>query len=187
MQQSRIPNSIVSYRIRVLTKVLLKKDFGLEWDIPDSHLTPGLTGRINYLNWIHEVLQLVPDASETPSNNQSGIDVGTGASCIYPLLGHALYGWTFDATDIDNESVISSEHLVTLNKLDHAIQIHQRTPSQPLLTDLVATPVSFSMCNPPFFSSMEEVCICKTLFVISLLFLRSKEILELIVRQLQMN
>ena len=142
----------------------MKKDFGLEWDIPNSHLTPGLTGRINYLNWIHEVLHLIPEILESSSQNQSGIDVGTGASCIYPLLGNALYGWTFDATDIDNESVISSEHLVALNKLDHAIQIHQRTTSQPLLTDLVATPVSFSMCNPPFFSSMEEVCVFKILF-----------------------
>ena len=45
---------------RTLTKVLLKRDFGLEWDMPDSHLVPGLTGRINYINWIQEVLNLVP-------------------------------------------------------------------------------------------------------------------------------
>lgn len=35
-----------------------------------------------------------------------GIDVGTGASCIYPLLGAKVAGWSFLATETD---VISAE------------------------------------------------------------------------------
>ena len=147
----------MSHWARILTKVLLKKDFGIEWDIPNSHLTPGLTGRINYLNWIHEVLHLITTAQEDLPYSQGGIDIGTGASCIYPLLGYALYGWSFDATDIDQKSVNASRRLVTLNKLEDFIRVHQRSSLQPLLTDLVTTPISFSMCNPPFFSTMDEV------------------------------
>lgn len=30
-----------------------------------------------------------------------GLDIGTGASAIYPLLGAKVYGWAFIATDID--------------------------------------------------------------------------------------
>jgi hypothetical protein len=30
-----------------------------------------------------------------------GLDVGTGASAIYPLLGARVYGWSFLGTDID--------------------------------------------------------------------------------------
>lgn len=143
---------------RTLTKILLKKDFGIEWDIPDSHLAPGLTGRINYLNWINEVLNLVP---ENPNSTRQGIDVGTGASCIYPLLGNALYGWKFDATDIDEESVDASLHLIQLNRLEEHIRVHKRTPEQPLLSGFGAgfatAPITFSMCNPPFFSNADEV------------------------------
>jgi 23S rRNA A1618 N6-methylase RlmF len=36
-----------------------------------------------------------------PSLAVRGIDVGTGASAIYPLLGTSVYGWAFLATDID--------------------------------------------------------------------------------------
>lgn len=178
---------------RTLTKVLLKRDFGLEWDMPDSHLVPGLTGRINYINWIQEVLNLVPhpggcsgkmegvsaDATaeerthpdEVPVNGVSadtttdkealtsveGLDVGTGASCIYPLLGHSLYSWKFIATDIDPESVESARKIVVMNHLEDSIQILQRTPEQPLLKGVVKEGMAFCMCNPPFFSSIDEV------------------------------
>ena len=89
-----------------------------------------------------------------------GIDVGTGASCIYPLLGNALYHWHFIATDIDAESVASAESLAQTNHLESAISVRQREPNQPLLSDLVESsdrPISFCVCNPPFFSSVEEV------------------------------
>lgn len=156
---------------RTLTKVLLKRDFGLEWDMPDSHLVPGLTGRINYLNWINEVLSLLPSQEGKTCNSGSvaiteattrrtivnGIDIGTGASCIYPLLGHSLYSWKFMATDIDIESIESARKIVSMNHLEDSIQIVQRTPEQPLLEGVVKEGVDFCMCNPPFFSSAEEV------------------------------
>ena len=36
--------------------------------------------------------------------NVSVLDIGTGASCIYPLLGHQVYDWDFVATDILGKS-----------------------------------------------------------------------------------
>ena len=32
-----------------------------------------------------------------------GLDVGVGAACIYPLLGHAEYGWSFVGSDVDDD------------------------------------------------------------------------------------
>ena len=86
-----------------------------------------------------------------------GLDVGTGASCIYPLLGHSLYSWKFIATDIDPESVESARKIVVMNHLEDSIQILQRTPEQPLLKGVVKEGMAFCMCNPPFFSSIDEV------------------------------
>lgn len=108
------------------------------------------------------MLNLVP---ENPNSTRQGIDVGTGASCIYPLLGNALYGWKFDATDIDEESVDASLHLIQLNHLEEHIRVHKRTPEQPLLTGIATAPITFSMCNPPFFSNADEVSKLKSSFV----------------------
>ena len=43
------------------------------------------------------------------------ISVGTGASCIYPLLGTRLNGWSFLATEIDPASVEYATKNVTAN------------------------------------------------------------------------
>ena len=142
----------------MLTKALLKRDFGIEWDMPDSHLAPGITGRVNYLCWIHEILHLHPDFQDCDTSKTIGIDIGTGASAIYPFLGHSLYNWSFIATDIDPVSIASSQSIINQNHLNEFITLHQRSSDQPLLKDLVKEhQVTFCMCNPPFFASSEEM------------------------------
>ena len=39
------------------------------------------------------------------------LDLGTGANFIYPLLGHAEYGWSFVGTDIDGKALDHAEAL----------------------------------------------------------------------------
>lgn len=46
---------------------------------------------------------------------------GTGASCIFPLLGAASYGWNFVATEIDPESVASARSNVNANQLQEKV------------------------------------------------------------------
>lgn len=46
-----------------------------------------------------------------------GVDVGTGASCIYPLLGAKVAGWSFLATEIDAVSAEWAEKNVRSNGL----------------------------------------------------------------------
>ena len=143
---------------RELTRALLKEDFHIEWTIPDNHLCPGITGHINYLNEIHELLAVDPDYSKKESAI-TGIDVGTGASCIYPLLGHCLYTWKFIATDVDPESIANSQYLIDVNHLHQSIRCIQRQKESYMFKDLLEkeSSVSFTMCNPPFFSSSDEV------------------------------
>jgi ribosomal protein L11 methylase PrmA len=49
--------------------------------------------------------------------------LGTGASCIYPLLGAKLYGWHFFATDVDKESIRVAEINVEKNLLSEHILV----------------------------------------------------------------
>lgn len=143
---------------RDLTCALMKRDFQLEWDIPDNHLCPGITGRINYLNELHELL-MADQENNVTNKIMKGVDIGTGASCVYPLLGYSLYKWHFIATDIDTESVDHANHLVSQNHLTDFIQCVQRNENDFLLKDLVDSKTDFVMCNPPFFDNPEEVCI----------------------------
>jgi hypothetical protein len=64
--------------------------------------------------WLSELISLiVPDRlhrkqiTDEPSGEQSirVLDIGVGASCIYPLLGFRKFGWSFIGSDIDATSL----------------------------------------------------------------------------------
>jgi len=90
--------------LRTLTTVLFKDEFDLDVILPDNRLTPPLPNRVNYLRWLTVLLNTQTTAGTT-SNNCSAdnniqsphiLDIGVGASCVYPLLGHRMFpGWKF--------------------------------------------------------------------------------------------
>jgi 23S rRNA (adenine1618-N6)-methyltransferase len=115
---------------RELTKILLKKDFGVEWDLPDGHLVPPVTNRLNYILWVQDLLQLSSPTGFTEertlnkhiSRNSStittvirGLDIGCGASCIYPLLGASLLNWHFIGVDVTNEALEWAQKNLDMN------------------------------------------------------------------------
>jgi 23S rRNA A1618 N6-methylase RlmF len=75
----------------------------------ENRLCPGLTSRENYLNWLSGILN-VSDSADTRV-----LDIGCGASCIYPLLGFRKYGWSFLASDIDDLSLRLAEENLRRN------------------------------------------------------------------------
>ncbi|EQC40043.1 hypothetical protein SDRG_02699 [Saprolegnia diclina VS20] len=140
--------------LRELTKALLHRDFGLTWDMPSTNLCPTLTNRLNYIHWIEDLLLL--SRRIYVGNDIIGIDVGTGASCIYPLLGHALNQWRFVATDIDAASLECARANVAANNLEQHISLRLVDGAACVLPTPLPPAVDFSMCNPPFFDSMDE-------------------------------
>jgi 23S rRNA A1618 N6-methylase RlmF len=86
---------------RELTRSLLYHDYGISWWIPDGQLCPTVPNRANYIHWIEDLLALAPAPWHSSGAHQvAGIDIGTGANCIYPLLGASMHGWSFVGTDI---------------------------------------------------------------------------------------
>lgn len=57
--------------LRVLTKCLLKSDFNLDVDIPESRLVPTLPLRLNYILWLEDLMSAIQRNS-----NIKGIDIG---------------------------------------------------------------------------------------------------------------
>ncbi|KAI5457102.1 hypothetical protein BGZ63DRAFT_83174 [Mariannaea sp. PMI_226] len=140
-----------------LTKTLLRLDFDLKIELPDDRLCPPVTNRHNYLLWLKSLLD---STSHEPTRQKVvGLDIGTGASCIYPLLGCAQRPWSFIATDIDEKSLTYAEKNVTLNNLQDRIKVVPRKPTDSLipLEDLNIDSIDFTMNNPPFYKSEEEM------------------------------
>ncbi|KAI6776817.1 hypothetical protein HG530_000762 [Fusarium avenaceum] len=140
-----------------LTKTLLKLDFGLQLELPDDRLCPPVTNRHNYLLWLKGLLDST--SYEKQGRQIVGLDIGTGASCIYPLLGCTERDWKFIATDIDSKSLEYARKNVSLNKLEHRIHVMERKPSDTVipLDDLGIDNIAFTMSNPPFYKSEAEL------------------------------
>lgn len=80
--------------------ILLNCLFGTDRWIPDGQLCPTIPNRSNYIHWIGDLLSsnLIPPIRDSGSDAEKlvrGFDIGTGANCIYPLLGASLLGWSF--------------------------------------------------------------------------------------------
>jgi len=86
---------------------------------------------------------------------------GTGASAIYPLIACRLSpNWQFVATDIDSVSLISAQSNIDRNSLSERIALLRADPTGPIMLPLTQdtnASFDFSMCNPPFYASAEEV------------------------------
>ncbi|XP_069768247.1 RNA N6-adenosine-methyltransferase mettl16 [Narcine bancroftii] len=141
--------------VRALTCTLLKEDFGLGIDIPLERLIPTVPLRLNYIHWVEDLI-----GSSTNKNKLiRGIDIGTGASCIYPLLGATMNGWFFLATEVDDMCFNYATKNVDQNNLSDLIKV-VKVPQKTLLMDALKEEseiiYDFCMCNPPFFANQME-------------------------------
>nr|XP_036579434.1 uncharacterized protein CTRU02_10680 [Colletotrichum truncatum]KAF6786981.1 hypothetical protein CTRU02_10680 [Colletotrichum truncatum] len=140
-----------------LTKTLLKLKFGLAIELPDDRLCPPVVNRHNYILWLKGLMDST--SYDNPDRKVLGLDIGTGASCIYPLLGCTQRRWSFFATDIDDKSLSYAKRNVELNNLQNRISIVSRQPSDKLipLEELGVQELGFVMTNPPFYTSEEDM------------------------------
>ncbi len=80
--------------VKALNKALLLQHYGLKyWDIPEGYLCPPIPGRADYLFHIDEFLTKKRKGVTVKGNLVKCLDIGTGASCIYPILGSQGIGW----------------------------------------------------------------------------------------------
>ncbi|KAI0837878.1 hypothetical protein F5Y06DRAFT_270460 [Hypoxylon sp. FL0890] len=146
-----------------LTKTLLKLDFDLVVDLPMDRLCPPVPNRHNYILWLKELLDSSSSpylGSGEPTRNVVGLDIGTGASLIYPLLGCAQrLSWSFIATDVDAKSLTYARKNVQLNNLESRIRVVDRSATDRLipLDELALEAIDFVMVNPPFYTSEAEL------------------------------
>ncbi len=146
--------------VKLLNKALLKHYYGIDnWDFPDENLCPPVPGRADYLHYMADLLAQSNFGVMPPSQKITVLDIGTGASCIYPVLGVAEYGWNFIACDINAKSVESAEQIVAANsQLAARVRCMLQPDETKIFKNIISADqrVDFSMCNPPFHASTEE-------------------------------
>lgn len=150
--------------VKTLNAALLKHHYDIDlWDIPQGYLCPPVPGRADYIHALADLLtkhDFLSKRDSSPRGDESlpinGLDIGTGANLIYPIIASQSYGWTMIGTDIDAVAIKSAQLIQSNNVvLNNLVKIrHQKNTNK--IFDGVIMPCdkfTFSMCNPPFHSS----------------------------------
>ena len=145
--------------VLALNKAILKYHYGIEfWEIPKHYLCPPIPGRADY---IHSIADLLKDSgSKIPKGKHiKGLDIGVGASCIYPIIGNYEYGWSFIGSDTNETAILSAKTIEQKNSnLKSNIEIRRQQKSNEFFCGILKPEekVDFSMCNAPFHASLED-------------------------------
>lgn len=158
--------------VRCATDVLLRHHFQLRVTLPREHLLPHLTLRLNYVHFLEDLLG--GEWRRDQACAFHGIDIGAGASCIYPLLLRRLHPEVrLLATELNPASFALAARNWHANFGDAAVPLPpldgdadayaaaafdlRRVRSGELLLAALrdGERALFCMCNPPFFDSVE--------------------------------
>lgn len=146
--------------VRALNKALLKQYYNISyWELPKTNLCPPIPGRADY---IHHIADILAESNNGVIPTGSGVkilDIGVGANCIYPIIGHQEYGWTFVGTEVDKPAKLTAENIINHNpELKDSISIRLQQSKRQIFKDIIQPEERFEMtiCNPPFHNSKEE-------------------------------
>jgi 23S rRNA (adenine1618-N6)-methyltransferase len=146
--------------VKLLNRALLKFYYGVaNWDFPSHNLCPPIPGRADYIHYMADLLS-ESNFGKIPTGEQiKCIDIGVGASCIYPILGVVEYGWSFIGSDIDDRSIASAQKIVDANEqLAGKIELVLQTSPPRVFRHVIkeGAQVDVVICNPPFHATIEE-------------------------------
>lgn len=145
--------------VKLLNQALLLHFYHIKnWDIPETNLCPPIPGRADYIHYIADLIAEYQPEIPTGAS-VSGLDIGTGANLVYPLLAHRSYGWKILGTDINKASLENAQHILDQNPdLLSAIQLKQQSDPNHIFKNIIESGdrFTFSMCNPPFHDSEES-------------------------------
>lgn len=145
--------------VRMLNEALLKQYYNISfWELPHNYLCPPIPGRADYIHHMADLLTLSNKGIIPTGPKVKVLDIGCGASCIYPILGHAAYGWHFVGTDIDPVALKSAKEIISLNpSLKGAVECRLQSDPSNIFSNIMKPGEVFdlSVCNPPFHSSAE--------------------------------
>jgi len=142
--------------VRILNKAILKHYYQIAyWDYDEDLLTPGIPGRADYIHYLADFLT----SKSIALDKVTCLDIGTGASCIYPIIGVVEYGWKFIGTDIDAKSLRYAQKICDENdQLLKKVELRLQKKPHHILDGVINVDdhIDITLCNPPFYASIDE-------------------------------
>jgi 23S rRNA (adenine1618-N6)-methyltransferase len=146
--------------VKLFNKALLNYYYGIKnWEFPDENLCPPIPGRADYIHHIADLLGESNFGTIPIGNKITCLDVGVGASCIYPIIGVTEYDWNFIGSDIDPKSIASAQNIVNSNSsIKNKIECRLQKNSKNIFHGIIGKEekIELIICNPPFHSSIED-------------------------------
>ncbi|WP_425636831.1 23S rRNA (adenine(1618)-N(6))-methyltransferase RlmF [Algoriphagus yeomjeoni] len=143
--------------VKELNRALLKHFYKIsEWNIPDGYLCPPIPGRADYLHYLADLLADSNGIKLPEGDKINVLDIGTGANCIYPILGNSIYDWNFIGSEIDEKALDSAqENLYANPQFRGKITLRLQENPKEILTGIIKSDDVFDLviCNPPFHES----------------------------------
>lgn len=143
--------------VMALNAALLKVFYAVDsWCVPPGYLCPPIPGRADYVHHAADLLTSDCNGKLPRGPNIRVLDIGVGANCIYPLIGHHEYGWRLVGSDTDVAALSAAQQIVDANAgLAAVIELRlQKSPQK--IFEGILTPddhFDFVLCNPPFHAS----------------------------------
>ena len=145
--------------VMALNAALLKFFYAVEsWSVPDGYLCSPIPGRADYVHHAADLLASYRDGTIPRGPAIRVLDIGVGANCIYPLIGHHEYGWRFVGSDTDAVAIGAAQQIVDRNaRLAGAIEFRLQASPQKIFDRILAPDERFDfvLCNPPFHASAQ--------------------------------
>jgi 23S rRNA (adenine1618-N6)-methyltransferase len=146
--------------VKALNKALLMYHYGINnWEIPEDYLCPPIPGRSDYIHHIADFLGK-NNFGEIPKGPKiKCLDIGVGASCIYPIIGRHEYNWSFIGSDIDAVAIESSNKIIESNPaLQGKVECKLQPNPKDFFFGIIQKDelIDLSICNPPFHASAKE-------------------------------
>ena len=148
------------HAVKLLNKAILKHYYGIEsWEFPNENLCPPIPGRANYIHHIADLLGESNFGTIPFGDKITCLDIGLGASCIYPIIGVTEYDWKFIGSDIDPKSIASAQNIVNSNSsLKGKVECRLQKNPKDVFRGIIGKEdkIDLTICNPPFHSSIED-------------------------------
>ena len=142
--------------VKLLNKALLSHYYDVKfWKFPDTNLCPPIPGRADYIHHMSDLL----DESMRKGKTINCLDIGVGASCIYPIIGITEYNWNFIASDIDRKSIATAKKIISSNpNLKGKVDFRFQNDSNKIFEGILKEDdrIEITICNPPFHASRKE-------------------------------
>ncbi len=136
--------------VRALNAALLKERYNIaHWNIPANNLCPPIPGRLDYLLYIADLI---------PKTSVHLLDIGTGASLIYPILATCHFNWKCTASEVNGDSLANAQEIIGKNPVLKDIELRHQPFKSHILKHVIQPTDFFDavVCNPPFYKNRTE-------------------------------